>query len=583
MRVLLLCSSFNGLSQRVWTELTGAGHEVTVQAMADAGDGLDNDERIRRAVATSDPDIILCPFLKERVPDDVWSARRTIIIHPGPKGDRGPSSLDWAITEAAPQWGVTALQAVAEMDAGPIWASRTFPMPTESPRKSALYNGPVADAAVELVREVMTKAADSSFVPEPLDYDRPDVFGRLRPTMRQADRRFDWSDSTAEILRRIRAADGSPGVRTTLAGLEVSVFDAHPGTASPGEPGTIALRRHGAVLVRTGDGAIWIGHARVVNGEPGKRIKLPATMVLGDRIADVPESLGPLNATEDPPGYREISYRRFGELGVLTFNFYNGAMSTAQCHRLTAALRYAVAQDTRVLLLQGGEVFSNGIHLNVVEARANPAMEAWRNINAINDVCREIITCTNQVVVTAIGGNAGAGGVILGLGADTVLLRDGVVLNPHYRTMGLTGSEYWTYLLPRRVGAREAMRLTEECQPVGAAEALRIGLVDTVLPGDRAAFDAAALEYALDLATSGRADRIINAKRAARAADEQRRPLETYRVRELAEMSRDIFDDRYGFAATRHAFVTKQPRPAMHRATNTSSEYLVGTAVDQAG
>ena len=41
---------------------------------------------------------------------------------------------------------------------------------------------------------------------------------------------------------------------------------------------------------------------------------------------------------------------------------------------------------------------------------------------------------------------------MLALGADRVLLRDGIVLNPHYRTMGLFGSEYWTYVLPRRVG-----------------------------------------------------------------------------------------------------------------------------------
>ena len=57
-------------------------------------------------------------------------------------------------------------------------------------------------------------------------------------------------------------------------------------------------------------------------------------------------------------------------------------------------------------------------------------------------------------VVVAVGGNAGAGGVMLALGADRVVLRDGVVLNPHYRTMGLFGSEYWTYVLPRRIGRR---------------------------------------------------------------------------------------------------------------------------------
>ena len=39
VKVLLLCSSFNGLSQRAWTELRGAGHELRVQLAADPGHG----------------------------------------------------------------------------------------------------------------------------------------------------------------------------------------------------------------------------------------------------------------------------------------------------------------------------------------------------------------------------------------------------------------------------------------------------------------------------------------------------------------------------------------------------------------
>jgi putative two-component system protein, hydrogenase maturation factor HypX/HoxX len=554
VKILLLCSSFNGLTQRVWIELRRAGHDVSWWMWA-------GDDALRATVDAVDPELVLCPFLRERVPDDVWRTRRTVIIHPGPVGDRGPSSLDWAIADAEPEWGVTALSAIAEMDAGPVWATRSFPLPADPPRKSDLYTGPVTDAAAELALEVAGKAARPGYVPQPLDPARAP--GRLRPTMSQTDRTFSWSDPTAHVLRRIRAADGSPGVRTTLAGLAVSVFDAHCGTAQlvgDGEPGSIALRRHGAVLVRTGDGGVWVGHARPVPGTAGSRVKLPAATVLGDRIADVPEVLDPV-AGDDPD--REIAYRREGDVGVLTFDFYNGAASTGQCHRLAAALRAAAAHDTRVLLLQGGAVFCNGIHLNVIEARRDPTAEAWRNINAIDDVCREIITCTRQLVVAAVGGNAGAGGVMLALGADQVLLRSGVVLNPHYRTMGLFGSEYWTYVLPRRVGIRRATQLTEQCLPLGAAEAVEIGLADAVLPGDRAAFDQAVLEHARALAAHDHLPRWLVAKAAVRDDDEQRRPLETYRVRELAEMSHDIFDDRNGFAAARHGFVTKQrPVPA---------------------
>ena len=134
MKILLLCSSFNGLTQRVWIELRRAGHEVSWTVAA-------GDDDLRATVDAVDPELILCPFLRERVPDDVWSSRRTVIIHPGPVGDRGPSSLDWAISDGSAEWGVTALSAIAEMDAGPIWATRSFALPAKPPRKSALYAG----------------------------------------------------------------------------------------------------------------------------------------------------------------------------------------------------------------------------------------------------------------------------------------------------------------------------------------------------------------------------------------------------------------------------------------------------------
>ncbi len=568
MNIALLCSAFNGLTQRAWIELCDAGHDVTVRVAGDAA-------AICADVADLQPELIVCPFLRQRVPADVWENYRTIIIHPGPPGDRGPSSLDWAITETSPQWGVTAMQAVEDMDAGPIWASRCFDVPADPPRKSSLYNGAVADAAIQLIHEVVTKAADPTFVPEPLNYDRADVWGQLRPTIRQADREFSWSDSTAHIVRRVRAADGSPGVQTELCGIAVAVFDASPGPASHGPAsrdavGTVAGRRHGSVLVRTGDGSVWIGHVKRPVEAGGAGVKLAVSEALADRLVDVPQLLEPAGAT----GHQEIGYRRIGDVGELRFDFYNGAMSTRQCRRLVLALRRAIADDTKVLVIGGGESFSNGIHLNVIHAAADPAGEAWRNIVAIDDVCRQIIMSTNKIVISSLSGNAGAGGVMAALGADRVVLRHGVVLNPHYKTMGLFGSEYWTYVLPRRVGHERATQLTEQCLPVGSAEALEIGLADDVLPGAPAEFAAAILDYAARLAGDEHFEQMIEIKRAARADDERRRPLEAYRIQELAEMSRDIFDDRNGFAAARQAFVTKA-------SSGSTPEHLLAPAPDR--
>jgi putative two-component system hydrogenase maturation factor HypX/HoxX len=549
VRVLLLVSAFNGLSQRVWCAMRDAGHQVGVLLATGEQDIVDG-------VHAAQPDIIICPFLKDRVPAQVWQHWRTVIIHPGPVGDRGPSSLDWAITEAAPTWGVTALQAVEEMDAGPIWATRTFPMPAAPPRKSALYNGPVADAAMECIGEVLEKAADPAFVPVPAEtLDAEAAAAGARPAMKQADRSFDWAQSSEHIVRRIRAADGSPGVRTEVASMAVFAYDAHPGLARGARPGELISRRQGAVLVGTGDGSVWLGHLRNADPAAGPSIKLPATNLLGRRLRGVPNSPLPPGTEPEAPSYRQVRYRRDGPVGWLAFDFYNGAMSMGHCRRLLAAFRHAAAQDTQVLVLRGGiDSFSNGIHLNVAQAAADPADAAWANIKAINELCREIIECTRQVVIAAYAGSAGAGGAMLGLGAEVVAARAGVVLNPYY-DMGLHGSELHTYTLPRRVGGAVAQRLLTEKLPVGAEQAASMGLVDEVGPRHPDAYGAWLTELARGYADPKGA----HARRAAKARrlGAERLPLDVYETRELAEMSRDMFEDRSGFAAARSSFVGK--------------------------
>ena len=111
MKILFLIHAFNSLSQRLFVELTAAGHEVSIE--------LDiNDDTTREAVDLFAPEVILAPYLRRAIPRDIWENHLCLILHPGIKGDRGPSALDWAILNDETHWGVTCLQAAAELDAG---------------------------------------------------------------------------------------------------------------------------------------------------------------------------------------------------------------------------------------------------------------------------------------------------------------------------------------------------------------------------------------------------------------------------------------------------------------------------------
>jgi len=170
-----------------------------------------------------------------------------------------------------------------------------------------------------------------------------------------------------------------------------------------------------------------------------------------------------------------------------------------------------------------------------------------------------------------VAGNAAAGGLMLALAADEVWCRDGAVLNPHYRLMGLHGSEYWTYTLPRRVGADEAARLTNACLPVSPTSALRSGLVDRVIGDGVAEYRAQVAALAENLAWSPEYPIRLSAKTRQLTAAENTQPLSTYRNAELAMMRRNFFDPREPYAQLRRAFVYKDkpaqtpPHLARHR------------------
>ena len=536
MRILFLTHSFNSLTQRLYCELSALGHQISIEF--DISDSVSEE-----AVTLFKPQLIIAPFLKRAIPQSIWSRQLCLVLHPGIPGDRGPSALDWAIQNGVREWGVTVLQAEAEMDAGPVWAAATFPV--RLAKKSSIYRNETTEAAVQAMIVAVNRVNDGNFLPGR-------VAGQAHALIKQVDRAINWqTETSATILAKLNAADGFPGVADELFGRPCHLFDAWPEALLKGVPGSLLGYRETALCRATVDGALWIGHIKIAGG-----IKLPATLAFPEALA-LPAL--PLADYWKSPGatWQDIAYEEVAGVGFLDFEFYNGALSTRQCQRLTAAFQWASSRPTRVIVLRGGRDFwSNGVHLNCIEAAESPADESWANINAIDDLAEAILCCKTQLTVAAVGGNAGAGGCFLARAADQVWVRDGVMLNPHYKNMGnLFGSEFWTYLLPPRVGEAGAQAIMRHRLPMTAAESVKLGFYDACLPGPGFVVDvarrAAELADAADFATQ------LAAKNAKRQADEAAKPLAAYRAEELKEMRRNFYGFDPSYHVARYHFVSR--------------------------
>jgi len=583
LRILFLTHAFNSLTQRLYIELQQQGYEVSVEF--DINDIVAID-----AVNLYQPDLIIAPFLKRAIPESIWNKTTCLIVHPGIAGDRGPSALDWAILNNEILWGVTVLQANKEMDAGDIWTSQEFM--TRHTSKASLYRNEVTEAATIAVLKAVKLFEKGNFIPQPLDYNNTEsrtiprkklikIKGRLQSLMTQNDRKIHWyEDSTETVLRKIRSADGFPGVLDDIFGREYYLYDAHEEQQLTGEPGELIARCGGAICQATIDGAIWIGHLRDKQAE--HPFKLPATRLLVQAIQQLPE-IEPDQAT----GYRDIWYEQEGEVGYLHFPFYNGAMGTDQCQRLHRAYVEARQQNTKVIVLMGGTDFwSNGMHLNLIEAAESAADESWNNINAINDLALEIINTNSHLTVAALQGNAGAGGVFLARAVDEIWASQGVILNPHYKDMGnLYGSEYWTYLLPRYAGQENAERIIQARLPMGTQDALSLGLINEVIEKKGTAFIQDVKKRAADMADVPAYSSRLEYKNKRREVDEQHKPLADYRKLELDKMHMNFFGFDPSYHIARYNFVYKVAKSrtpltiALHRRTSSLLEKKTRRAV----
>jgi len=549
MKIMLFATAYNGLCQRVHRELILSGHQLSVELS-------NNADVMQQAFSNFSPDLVICPFLKHRIPDSIWQYVPCLVLHPGVAGDRGPSSLDWTIVDPVERWGATLLQANHDFDAGAIWATCEFKMRQTS--KASLYRNEITQRAAKMIGEAVNKFAlnNKNLSAMKLKQLTANDY-QWRRLMKQFDRQIDWlRDSSASIVNKINAADSFPGVLDEINGRSVYLFGARYEAIehADAKPGTLLGQRDEAVCRATKDGAVWIRQMKLAKSPSQSFFKLPAMRVLTTQIK-LDQTLPALSS----PIQNDIRVEINEQVAYLYFDFYNGAFNSEQCVQLLTQFKIISSQpEINIVVLMGGEDFwSNGIHLHCIEHAKDSAKESWRNINAINDLVESLINCDSVLTIAALRRNAGAGGAIVPLACDYVVARKGVILNPHYQLMGLTGSEYWSYLLPKRVGEKKALKLMRDCLPLLAQEALEINMVDSVFDEDPEVYHQLLVDYCQKLSKSDDYEMLLKSKNALRKKEQRYKKLSTYRSQEL-KLMRDIFKEPSShYHLLRHLFVHK--------------------------
>jgi enoyl-CoA hydratase len=173
------------------------------------------------------------------------------------------------------------------------------------------------------------------------------------------------------------------------------------------------------------------------------------------------------------------------------------AVDPATAEQLAAAF-LEIERDAalRVSVLWGaGGTFCAGADLKVVAAGWDPG-RLHEPSGAVDDAYGPMGPTRLQLdkpVIAAISGHAVAGGLELALWCDLRVMEDDAVLGVFCRRWGVPLIDGGTVRLPRIIGQGRALDLILTGRPVGAKEALAMGLVNRVVPKGAARVVAEAL------------------------------------------------------------------------------------------
>jgi 3-hydroxyacyl-CoA dehydrogenase len=247
------------------------------------------------------------------------------------------------------------------------------------------------------------------------------------------------------------------------------------------------------------------------------------------------------------------------------------ALSTRVAEELSTALGQAIADEaaTGIVMLCAGRTFVAGADISELEAAGRGEGSGPPDIHAL----LEQIENSPKPVVMALHGTALGGGLELAMaGHYRVALASARMGMPEV-TLGIIPGAEGTQRLPRLVGIERALHLCVVGKPIGASEALGIGLIDHVVDGD---LRSSAVNIAADLVCRGgphpktrdRSDKLGTPEAAALAAAAGRDLARTTHRRKLAPLA--VVDAIEAAARLPFAEGCRREREILHAQMNTS-------------
>ena len=162
---------------------------------------------------------------------------------------------------------------------------------------------------------------------------------------------------------------------------------------------------------------------------------------------------------------------------VLTLNrpAARNALSLALVRSLKSALDAYVADDAlRCAVITGADpAFCAGLDLKDFSAPDAPRGEVGDLIRALPNLGKPLIAAVNGAAMT--------GGLELALGCDFILASDRARFGDTHNRIGALSGSGMGSRLPHAVGTRFAKQMVLSCEPIDAATALRVGLVNEIV------------------------------------------------------------------------------------------------------